>query len=140
MLGINGGEWIVIALIALLVVGPDKLPDAARTVGTWVRKGRTALAGAKAAVQSELDAAQLGDLDPRRFRELALGELESGGPTASSRGPHQAPSQAPHQTPPQVQYPEPSPAVDRSAEHPAPTPHRPFATTQGPAPFDDEAT
>lgn len=33
MFNIGGGEFIVIALIALIVLGPQRLPDAARQVG-----------------------------------------------------------------------------------------------------------
>ena len=33
-------ELALIALVALLVLGPEKLPRAARTVGLYVRKAR----------------------------------------------------------------------------------------------------
>jgi sec-independent protein translocase protein TatB len=33
MFNIGGAEFLVIALVALLVLGPDKLPEAARKVG-----------------------------------------------------------------------------------------------------------
>ena len=33
MFNIGGGEFLVIALIALIVLGPQRLPDAARQVG-----------------------------------------------------------------------------------------------------------
>lgn len=33
MFNLGGGELLVIALIALIVLGPERLPDAARTVG-----------------------------------------------------------------------------------------------------------
>lgn len=36
MFNIGGGELIVIALIALIVLGPQRLPDAARQVGKTV--------------------------------------------------------------------------------------------------------
>lgn len=37
MFGIGGPELIVILVIALLFVGPDKLPQVAKTVGTGIR-------------------------------------------------------------------------------------------------------
>ncbi len=38
-------EIIVILIIALLVLGPSRLPDAARSVGRGIREMRAALSG-----------------------------------------------------------------------------------------------
>jgi len=38
--GISFTEIAVIATVALIVVGPQKLPDMLRTLGQWVRKLR----------------------------------------------------------------------------------------------------
>lgn len=38
--GIGGGEWFVIGLVALLVVGPERLPGLLRQLGKWVAKAR----------------------------------------------------------------------------------------------------
>lgn len=35
------GEIMVLAFIALIVVGPDQIPNVARLLGTWVRQART---------------------------------------------------------------------------------------------------
>lgn len=40
MFGIDSSELFVIGLVALLVIGPQRLPLAMRTVGQWVAKGR----------------------------------------------------------------------------------------------------
>ena len=45
MFGIGWTEMVIIGVIALLVLGPEKLPDAARTLGKWVRELRAASAG-----------------------------------------------------------------------------------------------
>lgn len=37
MFGLGMGEIILIAVVALLVIGPDKLPDAARSIGKGIR-------------------------------------------------------------------------------------------------------
>ncbi|WP_332660415.1 Sec-independent protein translocase protein TatB [Brevundimonas sp.] len=38
--GIGGGEYLVIAVVALLVVGPERLPLLLRKLGNWVAKAR----------------------------------------------------------------------------------------------------
>ncbi len=35
------GEIVVLALIALIVVGPDQIPSVARLFGNWIRQART---------------------------------------------------------------------------------------------------
>jgi sec-independent protein translocase protein TatB len=45
MFNIGGGELIVIALIALIVLGPQRLPDAARQVGKTVGELRRISSG-----------------------------------------------------------------------------------------------
>jgi sec-independent protein translocase protein TatB len=40
MFGVDSTELLVIGLVALLVIGPQRLPLAMRTVGQWVAKGR----------------------------------------------------------------------------------------------------
>ena len=40
MFGISGGELFFIAIIALIVLGPERLPKVARMAGMWVRRAR----------------------------------------------------------------------------------------------------
>ncbi len=40
MFGMSLTEILLILLVALLVLGPERLPEAARTLGTWFRKLR----------------------------------------------------------------------------------------------------
>lgn len=42
MFGIGGVELVIILLFAFLIVGPDKLPDVAKTLGQGVAKFRSA--------------------------------------------------------------------------------------------------
>lgn len=71
-------ELALIGIVALLVVGPDKLPAFARETGRWVRKLRRFSSDARREFQREL---QWGDdEDPRRdIRKLRseLGEKMS---------------------------------------------------------------
>ncbi len=55
MFGIGGPELIIILLIALLFVGPDKLPQVAKTVGTGLRDLRRAANLAQAELRGSLD-------------------------------------------------------------------------------------
>jgi sec-independent protein translocase protein TatB len=40
MFGIDSSELFIIGLVALLVIGPARLPMAMKSVGQWVAKGR----------------------------------------------------------------------------------------------------
>ena len=69
MFGIGLGELAVIALVALLVFGPDKLPDLAKQAGAMLRRARDFANSARDDLRTELgpDYAdlELRDLDPR---------------------------------------------------------------------------
>jgi len=52
-------EILVIGIVALIVIGPEKLPAVARTVGTWVGKAQRFVRGVKSDFANEL---QSGDL------------------------------------------------------------------------------
>ena len=59
MFDIGFWELLVIGVVALLVIGPEKLPDVARTVGRWVAKIQRFVAGVKADINSELESGEL---------------------------------------------------------------------------------
>ena len=40
MSGIGGSEFILLCLIGLLILGPERLPRVARQLGSWVGKAR----------------------------------------------------------------------------------------------------
>jgi sec-independent protein translocase protein TatB len=71
VLGINGGEFLLLLVIALVVVGPERLPRYAEQLGGWVRRFRGFLGTAKDRVAEELgeEAADVdwASLDPRRY-------------------------------------------------------------------------
>ena len=54
MFNIGFSEMMVIGIIALIVVGPDKLPELARTVGKWVGAARRVFADVKAEVDQQV--------------------------------------------------------------------------------------
>lgn len=72
MFEIGFGELVVIAVVALLVVGPERLPGLARTAGLWLGKGRRMIAQVKAEVDREL---QLEDIRQTLRQQVNLGEV-----------------------------------------------------------------
>ncbi len=52
-------EMIMILVVALLVVGPERLPGLARTAGFWVGKAKRFVADVKSEIDLELAAEQL---------------------------------------------------------------------------------
>ncbi|MET0893275.1 MAG: Sec-independent protein translocase protein TatB [Pseudoxanthomonas sp.] len=59
MFGISSGELFFIALIALIVLGPERLPKATRLAGMWVRRARTQWHTVKDELERELAAEEL---------------------------------------------------------------------------------
>ncbi|HEV2607468.1 MAG TPA: Sec-independent protein translocase protein TatB [Xanthomonadaceae bacterium] len=54
MFDIGFGELLLIAVVALVVLGPERLPKAARLAGLWIRKARTQWNSVKAELENEL--------------------------------------------------------------------------------------
>jgi len=52
-------ELLVISVVALLVIGPERLPKVARTAGLWIGRGRKMLGSVKADIEKELKAEEL---------------------------------------------------------------------------------
>jgi sec-independent protein translocase protein TatB len=81
MFGIGVPEMFVIALVAMLVFGPDKLPDLARQAGKFVRTVRQMAENAKDDLGREMgedfSGIELKDLDPRELvRKNFLEDLD----------------------------------------------------------------
>ncbi len=55
------GFWEVglVALVSLLVIGPERLPKAARIAGYWVGKSRNIVNSVKAEIKEELQAEEM---------------------------------------------------------------------------------
>jgi len=56
MFGLSFGEIVIIAVLALLLLGPDKLPDAAKTLAKGLKELRRASDELKDQIGSELGA------------------------------------------------------------------------------------
>lgn len=89
---INGWEWVILAVIVLMVVGPERLPEYARQLGRLVREVKRIAVGAQERVREELGP-EIEDLrqydprqyDPRRIIREALEDDAVGGPAARPR-------------------------------------------------------
>ncbi|MEZ5310790.1 MAG: twin-arginine translocase TatA/TatE family subunit [Microthrixaceae bacterium] len=68
MFNITPGEFLMIAMLALIVLGPERLPDMARNLGKMIHKLRTLTAGLQDTVSSISD-------DPSMKPLKDLGEL-----------------------------------------------------------------
>ena len=71
MFGINLSEFAVIAVIALIVIGPERLPQYAEQLGRFVREGRKMALGLREQVREEIgpefDEVDWRQLDPRQY-------------------------------------------------------------------------
>ena len=59
MFDIGFSELLVIAVVALVVLGPERLPKAARFAGLWVRRARAQWYSVKSELERELAADEL---------------------------------------------------------------------------------
>ncbi|WP_108848468.1 Sec-independent protein translocase protein TatB, partial [Xanthomonas fragariae] len=59
MFDIGVGELTLIAVVALVVLGPERLPKAARFAGLWVRRARAQWDSVKQELERELEAEEL---------------------------------------------------------------------------------
>jgi sec-independent protein translocase protein TatB len=62
MFDIGFSELIMIGLVSLLVIGPERLPKVARLVGFWIGKSRSMVASVKAEIQQELQEEEIRQL------------------------------------------------------------------------------
>ncbi len=71
MFDINGAEFLVLLVVVLVVVGPERLPTYAAQLGRWVRELRKLAVGAREHVRAELgpefDDVDWSKLDPRQY-------------------------------------------------------------------------
>ena len=62
MFDVGFWELAIIAVIALLVIGPERLPKAARTAGLWVGRARRMVTDVKADIDREIREGDLAEL------------------------------------------------------------------------------
>ena len=86
MFDIGFSELVVIALIALIVLGPQRLPEVARTAGKWIGQVRRFIGNVKQDLDREMRQEELSELrtlreelnSTRHMMENTSGELVRG--------------------------------------------------------------
>jgi sec-independent protein translocase protein TatB len=96
--GIQGGEFVVLLVVALLVIGPERLPEYTAKLAKLVRqlKGMadTAKGQLREQMGSEFDDVDWKQYDPRQYdpRRIVREALLDSGPEDNGAGPFKAPS------------------------------------------------
>lgn len=100
MFDIGSGEFALIAVVALLVLGPERLPGAARTAGALLRRARNSWQNVRTEIERELAQEELqksikrtaAELDPRADIDAAVRDAVHGTPKpADAPGSNDAP-------------------------------------------------
>ncbi|MBG6218863.1 sec-independent protein translocase protein TatB [Arthrobacter sp. CAN_A6] len=123
MLGINGYEFILLGILAVIIVGPERLPDYAAQLGQLVRTLRRMASGAREQLREEMgpeiDDVDWRKLDPRQYdprriiKEALADDLEE--PTKPPTTAAARPAPGAHTPPP------PGLTAGAHAASPAPT-------------------
>lgn len=117
MFGIGFSELLLVGLVALLVLGPERLPGAARTAGLWIGRLKRSFNSIRYEVEREIGADEI----RRQLHNEQILDLERQMKSQSS-----APA-----TPPVPATPADS---EQPAEAPAATPLAPPSTSDQPKP------
>lgn len=94
MFDIGFTELLLIGLVALFVLGPERLPGAVRTAGLWIGRAKRSFANIKAEVEREIGADEIRrQLHNERILDLEREMKQSimpSSPSASSPSPQPA--------------------------------------------------
>jgi sec-independent protein translocase protein TatB len=83
MFGIDSSEFLVVALVALVVIGPKDLPKAMRVVGYWVGKARGVARQFREGFDNMVREAELEEMEKRWASENERIMREHAAPTAA---------------------------------------------------------
>ncbi|PKQ25897.1 MAG: Sec-independent protein translocase TatB [Actinobacteria bacterium HGW-Actinobacteria-4] len=87
MFGVNGGEFLIIVIIAMIVVGPERLPEYAQRLREFVVRGRTYVKQGQESLTQELGSdIDWTKLDPRQYdpRTIVREALLDDGPAPTA--------------------------------------------------------
>ena len=135
MLDFNAPEFLVVAIVALLVIGPKDLPKAMRFLGKWVGKARGVARQFRSGFDSMVREAELAEMEKQWAAENERIMREHPVPSLPAPRPEQFVTE---DTPPvMVEQPELFAESEATAEEPAPTPKR--VRKPRPKPVEDAA-
>lgn len=98
MLDINGGELLILVLVAIVVIGPERMPEYARQLRALVVRGRDMVRDSKASIKAEVgDQVDWSQLDPRQYdpRRIVRDALAEPSPRTAPRPTPALPGRAP---------------------------------------------
>ena len=72
MSSIGGSEFLLLCLIGLLILGPERLPRVARQVGAWVGKARQMARSLRQQLEEEVDIEKNIGINPKDLTPDAL--------------------------------------------------------------------
>lgn len=75
MFDVGFWELSLIALVALLVIGPERLPKVARIAGLWIGRGRRMIGSVKADIEREIKAEELKEVLNKQAQSNPLEEI-----------------------------------------------------------------
>ena len=127
MFGISFSELLLVGLVALLVLGPERLPGAARTAGLWIGRLKRSFNAIKQEVEREIGADEI----RRQLHNEHILSLEQEARKILS--PVQEPAKP--VTPVAEHSIAPAPVADATPATPAPPPPAPTPVAS-PAPHD----
>lgn len=86
MFDIGFSELLLFGVIALIVLGPEKLPQAARTAGQWYAKIRRTVSTLQTEIEAELDLAETRQQMQKELAKIRQTEAEMRREMAEMRG------------------------------------------------------
>lgn len=116
MFGIGGVELVIILLFAFLIVGPDKLPDVAKTLGQGVAKFRSAQDQMNTVIKEQSEAIK-SEVNASRQEKKAAAPAPKPEPAAPA---------------------ETAPATEEPATQPAADPAKPLSFSERKAQYEKE--
>lgn len=133
MFDIGFWELVVVGVVGLLLVGPERLPGVAREAGLWVGRLRRFANNVKGDIRRELELEGQGAQDP--LREVREALEEGRGAISGLKDANAAPARPAAQPPAEPAHtPPPSPAPTPPAATPPAAPVGAAAPEAGPAP------